>query len=131
MFKHLSAVFVASAQAELALVGVSQAGAEFGENVPGIPETDFTFPNPDSIQHLTSLGFGATRVPFLWERLQPDLQKDFDTAYFANLTATVSTIKAAGGTAILDPHNYARYGGKVIGDGVAVEDFLTELLSGE
>jgi len=123
MFKHLS-VFVATAHAGLPLKGVSQAGAEFGENVPGVPETDFTFPNPSSIQQLTSLGFGATRVPFLWERLQPNLQAHFDSAYFANLTATVSTIKAAGGTAILDPHNYARYNGKVIGDGIAVVDFV-------
>lgn len=111
------------ASAALPFKGVSEAGAEFGSNVPGIPEKDYIFPNPASITHFVTKGMGAIRVPFLWERLQPTLGADFEIAYFHNLTETVSVITNAGAVAILDPHNYARYNGKVIGSGVSVEDF--------
>lgn len=114
----------AMTEAALPLKGVSQAGAEFGYAKPGVLGKDYIWPEASSIQHLTGLGFGATRVPFLWERLQRTLSGDFDETYFKNLQDTVSTITAAGAVAILDPHNYARYNGQVIGNGVAVDAFL-------
>jgi endoglucanase len=115
----------------LPLKGVSESSAEFGQNLPGTAGKDYTWPVASSIQHFASKGFGAFRVPFLWERLQPQLKGEFDAAYLQGLEATVSTIVAAGGKAIIDPHNYARYstngqvsGGQVIGTGsVTVDDF--------
>lgn len=94
---------------------------------------DYTFPRKASIDHFASLGFGAVRIPFLWERLQPSLRGGFAGGYFASLNKTVNQVTHRGMHAIIDPHNYARYsksgkvnGGKVIGapgSGVSVADF--------
>merc|ERR1712137_1390019 len=91
------------------LKGVNEAGADFGQALPGKDGTDYTFPRVESIQHFASLGFGAVRVPFLWERLQGTLGGEFDQSYFASLNKTVNQVTRAGMHAILDPHNYARY----------------------
>jgi len=116
------------------LKGVNQACADFGQALPGTMDTTYTFPREASIDHFASLGFGAVRIPFLWERLQGHLRGEFNEAYFASLNKTVSWVTQRGMHAIIDPHNYARYsttgqvdGGEVIGatgSGVAVEDFL-------
>lgn len=124
----LVASCVTGALAALPLKGMSQACADFGEgNLPGVMDKDYTWPNPDSIQHFAQLGFGAVRLPFRWERLQQTKNSDFDTEYFEGLQKTVSTIVDAGGVAILDPHNYARYFGEIIGaegSSVSVDNFL-------
>mmetsp|Transcript_40069 Transcript_40069/g.105121 ORF Transcript_40069/g.105121 Transcript_40069/m.105121 type:complete len:339 (-) Transcript_40069:331-1347(-) len=126
-------VFLLPVCAALPLKGVSESCAEFGQSLPGALDKDYTWPNPTSIQHFAGKGFGAFRVPFLWERLQPKLQGELDATYLKGLEDTVSTIVSAGGKAIIDPHNYARYsttgqvsGGQVIGaDGssVSIADF--------
>lgn len=107
---------------------MSQAGADFGEgNLPGVKDTDYTWPSADSIQHFSELGFGAVRVPFRWERLQPTKNADFTAEYWEDLQSTVSTITSSGAVAILDPHNYARYFGEIIGaegSSVSIDDFL-------
>jgi endoglucanase len=103
---------------------MSQAGAEFGQNIPGVLNKDYTFPSTASINHFVGSGFSAMRLPFLWERLQPSLRGNFDEAYFGHLQNSIADVIAAGATAVLDPHNYARYNGQVIGEGIALEDFV-------
>lgn len=112
----------------LPLKGMSQAAADFGEtNLPGVKGKDYTWPSAESIKHFSHLGFGAVRLPFRWERLQPTKNSDFATEYWGDLQTSVSTIVDSGAVAILDPHNYARYFGEIIGaegSSVSVEDFL-------
>lgn len=108
----------------LPLRGVNQACAEFGSKLPGTLGRDYRFPDTTSLKHFALLGFRATRLPFRWERLQQTLRGNFDDTYFKALQQTVSYIASLGGVTILDPHNYARYNGAVIGDGVAVDDFI-------
>jgi len=55
------------------------------------------------------------RLPFLWERLQPSLNQPFDAAELARLNGFVQQATTAGLTVLIDPHNYARYRGNLIG----------------
>ncbi|HRY05374.1 MAG TPA: hypothetical protein P5256_19730, partial [Beijerinckiaceae bacterium] len=62
--------------------GVNLAGAEFGAP-PGKADKDFHFPSEAEFAWAKKKGFAVVRLPFLWERLQPVLEKDFDAAHLA------------------------------------------------
>jgi endoglucanase len=63
------------------------------------------------------------RLPFRWERLQPQRQRDFDGAELSRLTTTVNRLLDKGAIVLIDPHNYARYGAGLIGSDVSDADF--------
>ena len=113
------------ADAGPALTGVNLSGAEFaGEKLPGVYGRDYIYPNPTEIDYFMSRGMDVFRIPFLWERLQPSLGGALDPAELQRLQAIVSYATAKGATVILDPHNYARYRGALIGSpGVPNERF--------
>jgi endoglucanase len=73
----------------------------------------------------------TVRLPFLWERLQPTLNAAFDTDELARVTAFVQQVTATGVIVVLDPHNYARYRGNLIGSAAvpntAFADFWSRL----
>lgn len=123
-------VLVSAAAAALNLTGVSLAGAEFGPCCPGIPDKDFTYPTHAEVDYFKKLGLNVFRVPFRWERLQPTLMGDLDSSNLMKLDDIVSYIGSQGLTAVLDPHNYARYGNDnaqeiigAAGSGVTTDDF--------
>ena len=94
--------------------GINLSGAEFG-TVGGDHNTDYTYPSDITVRYFANKGFTSVRLPFLWERLQPKLNADFDAAELDRLQKTVELIRTNGMGIILDPHNYARYNGEVIG----------------
>jgi endoglucanase len=49
--------------------------------------TDYTFPDTESILTLISKGFNTFRIPFLMERLTPEMTGSFDEGYLKNLTS--------------------------------------------
>lgn len=102
------------------LRGINLAGAEFGEG-RGTYGKDYIYPSAGTIAYFAGKGFNAVRLPFKWERLQPRLGRGFDKAERARLAETVRALRGAGMTVILDPHDYARYGGQPIGS-AAVPD---------
>ena len=96
--------------------GVSLAGAEFGDTaLPGIYGTHYTYPEPTSAAYFAGKGMNLMRLPLRWERLQRSLNGAFDTTELNRIKSFVATVTAAGTTVLLDPHNYARYNGQVIG----------------
>ncbi len=96
--------------------GVSLAGADFGENVlPGVFGKEYTYPNQTEVDYFNTKGMNIYRLPFRWERLQRSLNADFDADETARLDAFVNATTAKGKIVILDPHNYARYNGQLIG----------------
>lgn len=98
------------------LVGVNFAGAEFASTrIPGKLNKDYIYPNNDDIDYFLSRGANTIRLPFRWERLQRNLGWEFNQRQLALLQQTVAYITDQGGYVVLDPHNYARYFGKVIG----------------
>ncbi|KAK6207817.1 endoglucanase 3 [Colletotrichum tabaci] len=109
--------------------GTNQSGAEFGPgSTPGTLGKDYTFPDTAKITTLMNDGYTTFRVQFLMERLSPDsLTGKFNAEYLAGLTKVVEHITSAGGNAVLDPHNYGRYGGSIITDTAAFKTFFTNL----
>ena len=96
------------------LWGVNLAGADFGELL-GKNGTEYGYPTPGNIEYYARLGFTLVRIPFKWERMQPDLDAPLAEAELALLTAVVDQARQHGLTVVLDPHNYARR--RLRGDG--------------
>ncbi|KAK2765503.1 hypothetical protein FQN54_008357 [Arachnomyces sp. PD_36] len=107
---------VARQAASLEFFGVNESCAEFGETeLPGVLDTDYTWPDTAKIDTLREAGMNIFRVAFLMERLIPDdMTGKFDETYLGDLKKTVSHITEGGSHAILDPHNYGRYYGEII-----------------
>ena len=96
--------------------GVNLAGADFGyEQLPGEFGTDYTYPTDEEVRFFTSQGMNVFRLPFLWERLQPEPYIELNEAELARIDAFVDSANAAGATVVLDPHNYARYYDTIVG----------------
>jgi endoglucanase len=120
----LSIAFVATeAVAASCFRGINISGAEFG-SIGGKVDKDYTWPSISTLDYFSGKGFNTVRLPFKWERLQPELMGELDEAELSRLMETVELIRARGMRTILDPHNYARYHDKVIGSKeVPVEAF--------
>ena len=118
--------------APLTYTGVTLAGAEFGENnLPGIYNTHYTYPTHGEIDYFTGKGMNTFRIAFRWERIQQAQFAAFDATEAARLDDVVNYATGRGAYILLDPHNYARYFGTIIGQtGVpssAFADFWTKL----
>jgi endoglucanase len=91
--------------------GVNLAGADFAESeIPGAVGVHYQYPNQAEVDYFSKKGMNIFRLPFLWERLQPSLNGEFDSAEIARIDLFVNQTTAKGKIVILDPHNYARYG---------------------
>lgn len=109
-------VLYESLRAQPVMVGVNLAGAEFGDaNLPGIYNVHYTYPTAAEIDYFVRKGMKVFRVPFRWERLQRALNAELDATELSRLDNIVHYATSAGAWVILDPHNYARYYGSVIG----------------
>ncbi len=94
--------------------GVNLSGLEFGNGV-GVYDRDYTMPARSSYDYWgQQVHSNVVRLPFTWERLQPQLGGALDQNYLSYLKNSVSYAKANGITLILDLHNYARYNGQVV-----------------
>lgn len=122
LVKHaLAALAMAAMAAQPALPapsacfrGINLSGAEFGP-LGGEVDKDYTWPTIDTLDYFAGKGFNTVRLPFRWDRLQPELMGELDEAELSRLMETVELIRARGMKTILDPHNYARYKDQVIG----------------
>ena len=104
------------------LRGANVSGGEFGEAIPGVYGTDYTYPTEQEIDYYAARGFTVLRVPFRWERVQRDLYGDLDsrsdgTGDFDRLKQVIDWITGRNMVAVLDPHNY----GERIVDGAPVK----------
>ncbi|WP_246739412.1 glycoside hydrolase family 5 protein [Martelella sp. HB161492] len=113
----------AAAACEMSLRGINLASAEFG--VPGDAYgTGYIYPTESVIEKFADAKFNTIRLPFLWERLQPTLMQPLDSDELDRIRETVKLAHKYNMAIILDPHNYARYYGNLIGSPqVPVEAF--------
>ncbi len=117
----------------LALRGVNLSCAEWGTNIPGTFNTDYTYPDSHYVTgynggtYYTSKKMTVFRLPFLWERLQRTLSQAFDSTELTRLDTTVTDLLATGAYVILDPHNYARYNNTVIGTAPVTQAAFADL----
>jgi endoglucanase len=104
------------------LRGINLAGAEFAEDsLPGKHGDEYCYPDAKykegykSPAYFVQKGMNVFRLPFRWERLQPQRNEPFDKEELERLQTTVKNLKGLGAKVILDPHNYARYKQDIIG----------------
>ena len=108
-------------------LGVSLAGAEFGcessdfsnEN-PGRVGKEYTFPESETIKYFASAGANVLRIPFRWERIQPQLGKPLDRQHLKELKQLATYARRHRTTLIWDLHNYGRY--SLAGHGACIID---------
>ncbi|HWQ90866.1 MAG TPA: glycoside hydrolase family 5 protein, partial [Clostridia bacterium] len=108
-----------SGKGDIRFAGVNLAGAEFGEsNLPGTHGTHYRYPDQQEVNYFKARGLNTVRLPFRWERLQRSLNAPLDPTELGGagrFHPFVSQTTAQGVYVILDPHNYARYSGNLIG----------------
>jgi hypothetical protein len=102
------------------LRGINVAGGEFGAPVldgtsafsnasPGRADREYHYDSSATFDYLAARGIELVRVPFRWERLQPELGMPLDPAELARLRQVVRRAQAAGLEVVLDMHNYGGY----------------------
>ncbi|SOD57360.1 Cellulase family 5 [Pseudoxanthomonas wuyuanensis] len=102
---------------ELRYAGVNLAGAEFNSSSkPGTLYKDYLYPGESDYAYFASKGMNTVRLPFLWERLQPQANAALDATQLSYLHTAVNRAKARQMSVVLDVHNYAKYDGKRIGN---------------
>jgi endoglucanase len=65
--------------------------------------------------YFLSKGMNVFRIPFRWERIQPRPFDDLESADMDQLDKAIAFATSNGAFVILDPHNYGRYKGQLIG----------------
>ena len=107
------------------LVGVALSGAAFGPSVlPGKHGTNYIYPAESYYKKYAEQGLKLVRLPFLWERIQPQLDTELDTAQLALLTQSLDFAHKHGVKVVLDMHNYYRYYRQPIGsETVSIQSF--------
>lgn len=95
--------------------GVSLAGADFGDRLPGTAGQDYTYPDNASVDYYKGKGMSLVRLPFRWERLQLQLNQPLDPVELARLKSFINSATAKGVSVLLDPHNGARWYGDIVG----------------
>src|SRR5688572_24634283 len=104
---------------DLIELGVNLSGAEASSPSAKGPVrygVDYTYPTVTQLDYFQSKGLTLIRLPFSWERIEPDLdsaQLSVDEA--ARIGAFLDEAHIRGMKVVLDLHNYGRYGGEVIG----------------
>ena len=94
-------------------LGVTLSGGEFTPG--GIYPGNYGYPSLESIDYHASKGMKIVRLPFLWERIQPELCGELDAKEMGHISLTVDYIISKGMKVALDLHNGGYYKGDVIG----------------
>lgn len=91
-------------------IGVNIAGAEF-EAIGG----RWRWPSMTNLTYYLDKGFTIFRIPFRWERLQPELRGPLSEGALQGLDALIAAMNARGAIAVLDAHDYGRREKNIIG----------------
>ena len=92
--------------------GVNLSGLEFGGGIGGTNGTDYISNGQAQYDYWAGAGANTIRLPFTWERLQPQANGALDAGYLQLLHDAVDRAQANGQTLILDMHNYGAYFGQ-------------------
>jgi endoglucanase len=97
------------------MIGINLSGAEFGKAIPGVHGVDYAYPTAD-LKAYAEQGITLVRLPFRWERMQPQLNGPLNQAELGRLKNFLSEADRQGIDVVIDNHNYGRFNGKPIGD---------------
>lgn len=110
------------------LTGVNLAGAEFGSStLPGIAFKNYVYPNATELAYIADKGANVIRLPFRWERLQPQAKTPLNAAELQLIQNTVAQAKAKGLCVLLDVHNYAKYYSDSLAANIPLQDAFVDL----
>lgn len=94
---------------DLPLFGVNIACAEFGGTFPGNKGTTYIYPTRAHLKRYYDEGFRLIRLPFKWERIQPQLGGALNEGDMKEMDDFMNYAGELGCKVILDMHNYMRY----------------------
>jgi endoglucanase len=116
VFIFLNLLIIVNASGQIKHTGVNLAGAEFGDNhLPGTYNQHYTYPTRAEVDYFILKGMNTFRLPFRWERLQHQPYVNLNSTELGRIKSFVNYASSKGAYTILDPHNYARYYGDIIG----------------
>ncbi len=119
-------VLVGVPAAAATLTGVNLAGGEFG-GLKAVYGKGYFYPDARQMQAFRDSGMNVFRVPFRWERIQPQLSGPLDSTELARLDGVVELAAGMGASVILDVHNYARYARQPLGSSTVPAAALRDL----
>jgi aryl-phospho-beta-D-glucosidase BglC (GH1 family) len=96
------------------MLGINLAGGEFGQQ-PGRYGYDYIYPSTTDIDYHASKGLDVIRLPFKWERVQPEKYGALDQAEVARIEQVVDYANSKGMHVVLDLHNYGYGYGAMVG----------------
>ncbi len=98
------------------LIGINLSAANFAPHVtPGTLGTNYFYPDKKYFKYYADKQIRLIRFPFIWERVQHDLELGLNFDQMRLLKRTLDFAAQHGQKVILDMHNYARYKGNLIG----------------
>jgi endoglucanase len=110
------------------MAGVNLAGAEFNsKRRPGRYGFDYIYPDEEEVWYFMEHGLTTFRIPFLWQRLQPEIGGPLDVDELTRLDGVVDHVVQLGGAVILDVHNYGRFNGAVVGSAALPDAAFADL----
>lgn len=110
------------------MVGVNLSGAEFAaDKLPGTYAQDYIYPDVTEMSHFQTDGMNTFRLPFLWERIQPQLFSPLDPAELQRIVDAVAAARSLGMCIILDVHNFGQYRGQPLNSAAVPAWALTDL----
>lgn len=93
----------------LAPFGTNLASAEFAHSKsPGVYGKDYIYPNAAELDYFAAKGMGLFRLPFLWERIQHELNGELNEAELDRMMKFVDAARERKLYVLLDMHNYGR-----------------------
>ena len=102
----------------LPFTGTNLSAGEFGDPQPGktlVYGKNYIYPNETELAYFDAKGMNVIRLPFRWEVLQPVARGPLTPIEVQRLKEVAASAAKKNMVVLLDPHNYARYYGKVIG----------------
>jgi endoglucanase len=128
LFAAAFAPMTQASGAPLEYSGVNLPAGSFGaETVPGTYGKDYIYPQAATLDYFAGKNMNVARVALLWERLQRQLLRDLDKDEIVRLDAVIDHAASKGMRVIVDIHNYARYGGALVGSQAVPATALADL----
>lgn len=113
---------------QVPLTGLNMSGGEFTARAqPGRYGHDYVYPHEDEIDYFLDRGANVIRLPFLWERLQPEAYGKLRNSELNQLKRIVKHTSKRKAYIVLDLHNYGKYHDQPIGSAEAPADVLADI----
>lgn len=92
------------------MIGVNLGSPAFGSpNIPGTHGVHYSYPGAEDLDYYKARGMELIRLPFRWERVQPTLYGELNTAELARLDEFLNLAEERGMYVTPDMHNFGRY----------------------